>query len=55
MSDPTHWYTHNCEYCFAQTKINFPDDDKPDYPFCPVCGVATDDSDEDHSELNFEY
>jgi hypothetical protein len=52
-SDPTHWYTHNCEYCYSETKIHFTDE-KPDNVFCPVCGTATE-PDSDSKELNFNY
>lgn len=52
-SEPTHWYTHNCEYCYSETKIHFTDE-KPDNVFCPVCGTATE-PDSDSKELNFNY
>jgi len=43
--EPTHWYTHNCEFCFTSTKINF-DDERPERIYCPHCGTAVEDIDE---------
>jgi len=53
LHEPTHWYTHNCEMCYAKTQIHFLGEDKPKPVFCPVCGTATEE--EETTELNFNY
>lgn len=45
MHEPTHWYTHNCEFCFTQTKMYF-EDERPETIYCPNCGTAVDQVDE---------
>ncbi len=51
--DPNHWYTHNCEMCYAKTQINFIEEEKPKPVYCPICGTATES--EEIAELNFNY
>lgn len=43
--EPTHWYRHNCEFCFASTKIYF-EDERPELVHCPHCGSAVEHIDE---------
>ena len=45
MSDPNHWYTHNCEFCFTETRIHFMEE-RPDPVYCPHCGTAVEEPDE---------
>ncbi len=43
--EPNHWYTHNCEFCFVETRIYFIEE-RPPVIFCPHCGTAVDPEDE---------
>jgi hypothetical protein len=44
-NEPTHWYEHNCEFCFERTNIVF-DDYRPENIFCPCCGTAVESADD---------
>ncbi len=48
MSEPTEWYTHDCDFCFTRTLISF-EEEIPNEIHCPHCGNSAEVVD----ELNF--
>lgn len=57
--EPTHWLTHDCQYCYKRSKIFMEDAYDTEDRFCPNCGISSElvieDYDDDHDEWNDEY
>lgn len=38
---PTHWYTHDCEFCYKLSFISIEEEFDSDDRFCPNCGISS--------------
>lgn len=51
-SAPTHWYVHDCQFCYKRSFISIEDEWDSDDRFCPNCGISSEiaepEYDEDH-------
>lgn len=56
---PTHWYVHDCEFCYKRSFIHIEDEWDTDDRFCPNCGISSEVSLEEYDQdqietLNYE-
>jgi len=38
---PTHWYVHDCQFCYKRSFISIEDEWDTDDRFCPNCGISS--------------
>lgn len=38
---PTHWYVHDCQFCYKRSFISIEDEWDTEDRFCPNCGISS--------------
>ena len=52
---PTHWYVHDCQFCYKRSFISIEDEWDTDDRFCPNCGISSEvDATSDYDDTTVE-
>ena len=52
-SAPTHWYAHDCQFCYKRSFISIEDEWDSEDRFCPNCGISSE-LDDKREEFNYD-